>query len=220
MRLVAFIGCLLRDIWNDSSSVMSRKLRWMMVGLGLVFAWFSLPHVVMPLLAEMSFTPSVATVIHAGWACSDGETRMRWCTKTEADARRAAKSELRTTYFVSFSYAGSDGRPLSARWPIASTGLREREAVPGLSFGILVDPADPRRVSMRFGGDVRNTLIAVGSLFSVFLGVSWWVAAYRRRRREAAQAFAIPAGPVFTPEGQRIRPLAEVPAFGKRAPSR
>ncbi len=221
MRFVIAIGNILKDIRYAVARAMAFKLRWALIIFGAVFAYGALPPVVMPLWAEARYAPAVATVKYVGWACRDGVSRPRWCSAADIAASREAKAKLTKTHLVVFTYTDADGTVHRQDWLYTRTGLREREAVRGHRFSILVDPADPRRVSMRFGADLRNTLISAAALLSFFLGVSWWVAAFRRDRRRAAQERFVPvAGPVFTPDGRRIRPLEGRAAFGRRAPSR
>ena len=157
------------------------------------------------LYAEANYMPAWATITATGWNCAlDGEPARR-CSRAEREADKIDGSERAPRLMVGVRYHDSYGAEYTRVMSTAWTGLTADTAKPGVTFGILYDPADPKTVSTRFGAEWRSNIIPVIGVVLLVVSFMWW--RRDRRKAKAAKAVAPVAGPVFTADGRRIAPL-------------
>ncbi|BCW88303.1 hypothetical protein sos41_14420 [Alphaproteobacteria bacterium SO-S41] len=156
------------------------------------------------LYAEAVYLPAWATITGTGWNCAlDGEPARR-CSRAELEADKIEGSERAPRLVVAVRYHDSHGTEYTRTMSTAWTGLTADTAKPGVTFGLLYDPANPKTVSTRFGAEWRSNLIPVIGIVLLVVSFLWW--RHDRRKAKAAKAPAPIKGPVFAADGRRIAP--------------
>ncbi len=133
--------------------------------------------------AEATFThePAVATIIASGYRCPAANGALRACSQRLVDQLKASNGQP-TDFRVTFAFADASGRRHTITGYITRTGLPRAEAVPGATFNLLYDPADPSKTSLPLGADYHAILIGLAGVAALAFYVALFGSPFRRRR--------------------------------------
>ncbi|BCW88302.1 hypothetical protein sos41_14410 [Alphaproteobacteria bacterium SO-S41] len=180
---------------------------WLIIGLaGVAIGGYNMGS---QIHSSFIYEPAVATIMQAGWLCAERPGGpLKACSEARAAQLRNAKSGLDSEYRVTFRFDDKQHVTHIVTSYITRTGLPKEEALPGVTFDLLYDPANPKKTDLPFGTDYHSGLIGLVGLAALGSYVAMFWPWGRSRRRPGAVAAEIAS-----------RTLPSSGSFGRRQKS-